>query len=315
MASSKDRERKLARAKIERQMRNRAESARRQRVMQARIGAGLAVLLIAVGVFYVAGGFDVFKTKTKPPVVDASGCLWTPADTTNTNIKDTGTPPAATRQVLGLRTLTMTTDQGIVTARLDASNAPCAIESMTFLAGKKFFDKTPCHRLTTEGIFVLQCGDPSGTGTGGPGYTFANENEPVDFQPVRSPSPSPAPSASADAVPESVIYPAGTLAMANSGSDNSNGSQFFIVYRDTPLSTKYTVFGKITSGLSVIQKIAKAGVAPETAGGSKTDGPPRLKVTITSLTVVDASSTPSPSPSSPSPSPSTNPSPSESTKS
>jgi peptidyl-prolyl cis-trans isomerase B (cyclophilin B) len=142
---------------------------------------------------------------------------------------------------------------------LDADHAPCAVNSFVSLANAGYFTETPCHRLTTEGIFLLQCGDPTGTGSGGPGYRFRDENLPVGHQPT---------------------YPRGTLAMANSGPD-SNGSQFFLVYRDTPLDPTYTVFGKVTQGLEVLDGIAAAGADSTNGAG---DGPPNVEVTVQSVT-------------------------------
>ena len=135
------------------------------------------------------------------------------------------------------------------------------------LAQKGFFNDTPCHRLTTApGLGVLQCGDPSGKGDGGPGYRFANEY-PTSQYPKGDP-----------ALDEPVLYPRGTLAMANAGPD-TNGSQFFLVYKDSQLPPNYTVFGTIdATGLATLDKIAQGGVA----GGTQ-DGKPATAVTITSV--------------------------------
>ncbi len=127
-----------------------------------------------------------------------------------------------------------------------------------YLAAKGFFNGTNCHRLTTQGIFVLQCGDPKGNGTGGPGYEIPDENLPASG---------------------ANNYPAGTVAMANSG-PNTNGSQFFIVYKDTTLPPDYTVWGKVSSGMDVVDKVAAAGVQ-----GGAMDGPPALPITIETATV------------------------------
>jgi peptidyl-prolyl cis-trans isomerase B (cyclophilin B) len=151
----------------------------------------------------------------------------------------------------------LTTNQGDITIALDPQ-APITDSSMAYLAGKGYFNGTNCHRLTTQGLFVLQCGDPKGTGKGGPGYQIPDENLPA-------------------AVANN--YPAGTVAMANSG-PNTNGSQFFIVYKDTTLSPDYTVWGKVTSGMDVVDKVAAAGVQ-----GGAMDGPPALPITIETATV------------------------------
>ena len=135
--------------------------------------------------------------------------------------------------------------------------APATVASEVFLTENGFYDATSCHRLTTEGIFVLQCGDPTGTGSGGPGYTVPDENLPAA---------------------DGVNYPAGTVAMANAG-PNTSGSQFFIVYADTVLPPGYSIWGRVISGLDVVDGVAKVGVA---GGGS--DGPPAQPITIETAT-------------------------------
>ncbi|UGT43134.1 peptidylprolyl isomerase [Nocardia yamanashiensis] len=135
---------------------------------------------------------------------------------------------------------------GTISIDLDAARAPRTVNSFVMLAGERYFDHTRCHRLTTEGIYVLQCGDPTGTGTGGPGYKFADENL------------------------SGATYPAGTVAMANAG-PNTNGSQFFLVYKDSQLPPNYTPFGKISGGLDVVRNIASAGVKGGGGDGSPAD--------------------------------------------
>jgi peptidyl-prolyl cis-trans isomerase B (cyclophilin B) len=112
--------------------------------------------------------------------------------------------------------------------------APCTTYSFRFLASRGYYNRTHCHRLTTEGSYVLQCGDPTGTGAGGPGYAFNDENL------------------------TGATYPAGTVAMANAG-PNTNGSQFFFTWKDTTLQPDYTPFGTVIGGMKVLQKIAAAG--------------------------------------------------------
>ncbi|MDR1293825.1 MAG: peptidylprolyl isomerase [Bifidobacteriaceae bacterium] len=153
---------------------------------------------------------------------------------------------------------TIDTNQGSISVELDGAAAPQAVANFVTLADDGFFDSTSCHRLTTAGIFVLQCGNPLGLeGDGGPGYSFGPvENAPVDG-----------------------LYPAGTLAMARVGGDgNSMGSQFFIVYEDSTIPADaaggYTVFGHVSEGLDVVTAIAEAGAE----GGD--DGPPATPVTI-----------------------------------
>jgi peptidyl-prolyl cis-trans isomerase B (cyclophilin B) len=136
--------------------------------------------------------------------------------------------------------------------------APCTVGSFVSLASQQYFNNTICHRLTTTGIFVLQCGDPTGTGSGGPGYKFDDENL------------------------TGAKYSAGTVAMANSGA-NTNGSQFFLVYQNSlSLPASYTPFGTIVSGLNIIQNVAKAGSDNSNGSG---DGHPKEKVEIESVTI------------------------------
>jgi peptidyl-prolyl cis-trans isomerase B (cyclophilin B) len=273
VAATKARQRALARAKVERQIARRAAAARRRRQIQAGLGAALAVIVVVVGVVWATGGFDRKPSKTS----DAAGqdCAWTPQAASDT-VKDVGKPPTSKIPKAGAATMTITTNVGVVEAELDRTGAPCTAASFAYLASKQFFDNSKCHRLTTTGIYVLQCGDPSGTGTGGPAYKFADE---------KLPSPADQPSASPSAPPSANLYPAGTLAMANSGAD-TNGSQFFIVYKDgSSLEAKYTIFGKVTKGLDIVQKVADAGLADGSQGG---DGKPKTDVVIQSLTVVSA---------------------------
>jgi peptidyl-prolyl cis-trans isomerase B (cyclophilin B) len=155
---------------------------------------------------------------------------------------------------------TIHTNRGNIVINLLNSKATCTVNSFVSLAKQKYFSLTTCHRLTTSGIFVLQCGDPTGTGSGGPGYQFSDENL------------------------AGAKYPAGTVAMANSG-PNTNGSQFFLVYQNTPgLQPNYTPFGTIVSGLKIVQNVAKAGSdnAFASQGGG---GHPKEKVVIKSVTI------------------------------
>ncbi len=283
MASSRDRQRKLARARIERRMVRRATRLRRKRQIQAGVGAVVALLLVTFGTVWLAGGFDSEPDDNLPTVV-AGDCAWTLRTPDETiGVRDTGNPPLSPSAKEGTRTMTINTNVGQIDAELDLAAAPCSAESFAFLAGKNFFDNTPCHRLDTTD-FVLQCGDPAGKGTGGPGYTFIDENVPA------------ASSASPSASPDTTnYYPKGTLALANPG---TNGSQFLIVYKDgSPLPPSYSVFGKVTKGLDVIEKVAKEG-ALDGEGKPTDDGAPKTNVTITKLTVGDlpgASASPQPS--------------------
>lgn len=159
----------------------------------------------------------------------------------------------------------ITTNQGNIGLQLDNGKAPCTVNNFASLAQQGFYDNTPCHRLTSGSLSVLQCGDPTGKGTGGPGYEFADEY-PVDQYPPGDP-----------ALQTPILYPRGTLAMANAG-PGTNGSQFFLVYQDSQLPPNYTKFGTIdATGLATLDKIAAGGIA----GGGQ-DGQPATPVTITS---------------------------------
>ncbi len=158
-------------------------------------------------------------------------------------------------------TFTFKTNCGVIRVVADAKHAPITVRNMAFLARHKYFNGTLCHRLTTAGIDVLQCGDPTATGTGGPGFTFADENLPTKVARNR--------------------YPAGTVAMANAG-PGTNGSQFFLVYKNGTfdLPPSYTIWGHITAGLDVLRAVAAKGTK---TGGS--DGPPAQALAVISVTV------------------------------
>ncbi len=142
------------------------------------------------------------------------------------------------------------TTQGDITVKALTSAAPCTTFSFRFLIEHGYYNGTHCHRLTTQRIYVLQCGDPTGTGSGGPGYSFNDENL------------------------TGATYPAGTVAMANAG-PNTNGSQFFFTWKDTTLHPNYTPFGVVIRGMDVLQKIAAAGEDDQNNPG---DGYPNLYV-------------------------------------
>jgi peptidyl-prolyl cis-trans isomerase B (cyclophilin B) len=198
--------------------------------------------------------------STGPGASSGTGCAWQPAQGGNTNVKDVGTPPNGAVAHSGTHTMTVTTNLGVVEIQLDSARTPCTAASFAYLAGKHFFDNSPCHRLTTAGIYVLQCGDPSGTGAGGPTYQFNDENL----------------SAASNGV-----YPRGMVAMANAG-PNTNGSQFFIAYKDSQLQPNYTPFGTVTKGMDIIDRVAAGGAGSDNGPG---DGRPKLAVTVQSLTV------------------------------
>ena len=148
-------------------------------------------------------------------------------------------------------TLTFVTNCGNIVVETVGAKAPQTLTALATLASKGFYNSTLCHRLTTQGLYVLQCGDPTATGTSGPVFNrkpwigIPDENLPVG---------------------QKITYPAGTLAMANSGK-NTNGSQVFFVYEDSELNPYYTVWGRITSGLDILRAIAAAGAAKQGQDG------------------------------------------------
>jgi peptidyl-prolyl cis-trans isomerase B (cyclophilin B) len=265
--SSLDRERKLARAKIDRQQTRRAQKIRAQRQVQAQIGAVVVILLVAAGIGWATNWYGLKSSTTA-----SAQCLWTPASAkSNADLKNVGEPPTKGLPTTGTEALSIKTNQGVISGSLNVSEAACTSASFSYLASKGFFTNTPCHRLTTSGIYILQCGDPSGTGKGGPTYTIQDENVPQATDQ----------GATGASVPTTTVYQPGTLAVANRGTPNTGGSQFFIVYKASTLPLTYSVFGTVdTAGLAVVNKIAKGGVV-----GGGTDGKPTLTTTIQSFTV------------------------------
>ena len=247
MAGKKERQRRLARERLVRQQARRAERARRWR-------RGLLVALTCCVVIGLgAGGYFLFGSGSGTSAAGARHCTYTASGKAARNV---GFPPSTA--TTASYQATIQTNRGPVVADLQGAQAPCTVNSFVYLAAKHYFGKTSCHRLTTSGIYVLQCGDPTGTGSGGPGYKFADENL------------------------KGARYTAGTLAMANSG-PGTNGSQFFIVYRDSlTLPASYTPFGKVVKGLGIIQNVAKAGTDNANGNG---DGHPKDKVVIESVTI------------------------------
>lgn len=218
--------------------------------------AVLALLLLTGCGSSDSEGDDAGSNGSDTSSEAASGTCSYPADS-QSGAKDVNAPDEEP-QAKGKVKATIATNAGDLAVTLDADGAPCTVNSFLSLAKQKYFADTDCHRLTTEGIFVLQCGDPSGTGSGGPGYSFADELD------------------------GSETYPAGTLAMANSG-PNTNGSQFFVVYDDSSLPPDYTVFGSLDeASTKTVADIAAKGT--DSGAG---DGAPKQKVTITEVAVAD----------------------------
>jgi len=287
--------RATAKRKLERQLERRAKQARTRRILLIAGGSILAVAVIAAVVITVINSKNEHKSNAaatttpagssaatttaapqtgpvpplppfKPSADLGANCQYPPSqDPAAKPVKPprTGKIPTDPAQV----SASMATNQGNMGLMLANNESPCTVNSFASLIGQKYFDNTKCHRLTTSpDLGVLQCGDPKGDGTGGPGYQFGNEY-PTDQYPPNDPK-----------LQEPVLYPRGTLAMANAG-PGTNGSQFFMVYKDSQLPPQYTVFGTIQAdGLATLDKIAKAGV-----GGGGEDGPPASEVTIKSL--------------------------------
>ncbi|MBO0868079.1 MAG: peptidylprolyl isomerase, partial [Micromonosporaceae bacterium] len=164
MPSSRERQRKLARAKVERQIARRASRARRRRQVYAGSVAGVALLLVLFGGLWLGG---VFSSPKKPAATTATNqCNWKKADlAANSDLKDVGLPPANHNPTSGTENMTITTNLGVITISLDLAKAPCTAASFKYLASKGFFNNTTCHRLVESGDnHILQCGDPSGTG-------------------------------------------------------------------------------------------------------------------------------------------------------
>lgn len=192
-----------------------------------------------------------------------TGCAAPPPPRADAPTYDTVPSPTAATATL---TASVTTTCGPLQIELYAARAPVTVASFAFLAEEGYWVDSPCHRLTTEGIFVLQCGDPTGTGRGGPGYTFGVENAPSDG-----------------------VYPAGTVAMARTTDPNSNGAQFFIVYDDTRLPVEgggYSIFGRVTTGMDVVDRVAAQGVE-----GGVPDGLPAQPISILSVEVTEEEAT------------------------
>jgi peptidyl-prolyl cis-trans isomerase B (cyclophilin B) len=274
VSSSNKRERDLARAKFERQQQRRAQekATRRRRNQVIVVSAGLAVVVLAVLGLVLSSrdsGSTTASDASPSPTAsapssspsasssssaDPAKCGQAPTPTTKTQTWTA--PPSTPLKPKSQYFIKLDTNCGPIDIEIDQA-APQTANSMIFLANQGYYTDSDCFRLTTDGLFVLQCGSPTNNGQGGPGYTVPDEN---------------LPKAGTD------NYPEGTVAMANAGPGTS-GSQFFIVYKNTTLPPNYTIWGKVVSGLDVVQKVAAAGVQ-----GGGADGKPAQSIVITKAT-------------------------------
>ena len=270
MAGKKERQRRLAREHYERQQARRVHRSRRWRTWGIIALACCTAIGLGTGAYFLLQGggkpASAASASSRPtgtasgtaaaaaPAEPATHCTYTASPPAARTV---GVPPATPDSKATYRA-TIVTNRGDVVIDLANAKATCTVNSFVYLAGKNYFRNTRCHRLTTSGIYVLQCGDPTGTGNGGPGYKFANENT------------------------SGARYTTGTVAMANAG-PGTNGSQFFLVYRDSlSLHPDYTPFGTVVKGLGIIQNVAKAGTDNANGPG---DGHPKETVVIERVTI------------------------------
>jgi peptidyl-prolyl cis-trans isomerase B (cyclophilin B) len=255
---------------LARQQQRRSHQAHKVRARAIATGVVCVVAALGVGGYFLLGtsGSSSSASSDATPKATASAtssaatvsepahsCTYTKSGTAARKVN----LPASKPDYKATYQATIATNRGNIVIDLANSKATCTVNSFVSLAKQSYFNNTKCHRLTTSGIYVLQCGDPTGTGEGGPGYEFGNENL------------------------TGAKYTAGVVAMANTGQADSNGSQFFLVYKNsTTLPASYTPFGTIEQGLPVIQAIAKAG--SNNANGT-CDGAPKESVEIKSVTI------------------------------
>jgi len=290
VAGKNDRQRRQAREKYRRQQELRAA---RQRQLRRRgligLSGVLAAALIASLLFiFLSGGSSKHPTASPTKSASATPSATPSASTvaepahhcTYTKVAPaarTVSVPPSTPDYTDSYQATVNTNLGKIVFNLLNNKATCTVNSFVHLAQAGYFNNTQCHRLLTTGIYVLQCGDPYATattkltcsstskiGTGTPGYDFASENL------------------------TGAKYPAGTVAMANEGSASTNGSQFFIVYKDSTsgLGASYTPFATVSSGLNIVQNVAKEGYSCQyTVSGQAEGGAPKNKVIIDRVTI------------------------------
>ncbi|MFJ7149843.1 peptidylprolyl isomerase [Streptomyces sp. NPDC100445] len=273
MVSQEQRRRQLAREKFLRQQQRRTQARRKARLRNSVIASVLGVVVIGSVALYTTGvlkddgkktNASAATTPSAPPTSKAPDPCAKPAAGSVKKLS-WKKEPAMTIDTSAKYSMKLATTCGDIDIALKTAAAPHTVNSFAFLAGKGYFDHTRCHRLTANQIYVLQCGDPQGTGMGGPGYTVPDENL-------------------KDKVLKGNTYPAGTVAMANTGKPHTGGSQFFLVYKDSPLPPSYTPFGTITaSGMKVLHKIAAAGAQP--ADPSTQNTAPNATVVIDRATV------------------------------
>ena len=225
--------------------------------MKRMIVAGLALSALTASTLIVSPSASAVDTKNKTvksAKVPAIKCAPTKA------VGHTPPSVAPADKVLKRipRTFTFVTNCGNIVVTTVGAKAPITLTQLSTLARGGYFNNSLCHRLTTQGLYVLQCGDPTATGGGGPNFTYRDENLPAEGL---------------------NNYPAGTVAMANSG-PGTNGSQFFLVFADTTLGANYTIWGTVTQGLEIVKAIAKAGVK-----GGGADGAPSQQIEIKRVTV------------------------------
>jgi peptidyl-prolyl cis-trans isomerase B (cyclophilin B) len=300
---SNEQRRLAAKRKLERQLVRRQQRAKRRRLLAVVFSVGGVIVVLGVVLLIVnlksgsstssASSASSTTPPAAPPVTSKGACKFqtTPSHPAP-NGRNVGMPDDPTTVTkTGTVDVTLKTSVGDIPITLNRGFAPCTVQSELHLIQSKFYNNTPCHRETAyaapQPLFVLQCGDPTGVGNGGPGYTIPDE-KPTGLQAA----PTKTPPAAGQAVP--VIYPAGTLAMANTGQPHSGGSQFFLVYKDSQLPATYAVFGRVNAaGKTVLDNIVAAGITPgtdpSTGQPSPTDGKPKIPVTILSASTTSAS--------------------------
>ena len=274
MAGSRERQRRRARERYERHQEERFQRRHKLRTRFSILAAVVLVIGLAAGLTLAfSGGPAPAKPKAKASATPSATTVAEPAHHCTYTATGAGHPsmPTASPDYNATYTATINTNLGKIGVSLLNSKATCTVNSFVHMAETNFLNNTQCHRMSNSGgLYILQCGDPNASakqklscssttlGTGGPGYQFTSENL------------------------KGATYSAGTVAMANSGSANTNGSQFFLVYKNTSLPANYTPFGKITSGLDILQNVAKAGTSCTYQAGG---GVPKEKVIIKSMTI------------------------------